>query len=237
MFSAGHCALRARPVREPLLHRHYPSEGRRKAPGGAAGVLRDGAQPAARRRSRFGYPATLPLREPSAIREAALREWIIGHNDFEYFEYRNRPLELAHRRRSIFQQAVQQRRLVAWEETLDTPEGQRLSLRHMHPVFGPEGDLRMVIGYGLDITERHEAEEKVRRSEARLQEQQDFVQQVVNTTPIIIWVCDAEGETQFSNQAFEDLMRTGRHRTTSSASPKTRWPPKTGPTNKAFSKC
>ncbi|UPL49224.1 PAS domain S-box protein [Hymenobacter sublimis] len=156
---------------------------------------------------------------PSAIRDAALREWIIGHNDFEYFEYRQRPLELAYQRRAIFERAIQQRGAMAWEETLDTPEGQRLSLRHMQPVFGPEGELRMVIGYGLDITERHEAEEKVRRSEARLQEQQNFVQQVVNTTPIIIWVCDADGKTQFSNQAFEDLMRTGRHRVTSSASP------------------
>ncbi|RPD46170.1 PAS domain S-box protein [Hymenobacter sediminis] len=156
---------------------------------------------------------------PAAIRDASLREWIIGHNDFEYFEYRQRPLELAQRRRAIFQRAIQQRGAVAWEETLDTPEGQRLSLRHMQPVFGPEGELRMVIGYGLDITERHEAEEKVRQSEARLQEQQNFVQQVVNTTPIIIWVCDEEGKIQFSNQAFEDLIKTGRHRSTTSRSP------------------
>ncbi|MBX0292569.1 PAS domain S-box protein [Hymenobacter sp. HSC-4F20] len=156
---------------------------------------------------------------PAAIRDASLREWIIGRTDFEYLEHRGRPLDLAHTRRAIFEQAVQQRRVVAWEETLTTSEGPRLSLRHMQPVFGPEGSLRMVIGYGLDITERHEAEEQVRRSEARLQEQQDFVQQVVNTTPIVIWVCDAQGRIQFSNRAFEELIATGRHRFTDSSSP------------------
>ncbi|WP_139924934.1 PAS domain S-box protein [Hymenobacter sp. DG01] len=156
---------------------------------------------------------------PAALREPSLREWIIGRTDFEYLAHRGRPLDLAHRRRAVFERAVQQRSVVAWEEALDTPEGRRLSLRHMQPVFGSEGDLRMVIGYGLDITERHEAEEKVRRSEARLQEQQNFVQQVVNTTPIVLWVCNTEGQIQFSNQAFEDLISTGAHRYTDSSDP------------------
>lgn len=37
----------------------------------------------------------------------ALREWIIGKDDFEYCAYRERPLELAAMRRKTFQQAVE----------------------------------------------------------------------------------------------------------------------------------
>ncbi|UYZ62070.1 PAS domain S-box protein [Hymenobacter weizhouensis] len=151
---------------------------------------------------------------PAAIRDQALREWIIGHDDFEYLAYRNRPLELAQQRRGIFRRAVEQRSLIAWEETFPDPSGngQRLALRHMQPVFGPDNELRLVIGYGIDITERHAAEERVRRSEATLLEQQEFVRMVVDTTPNIIWVTNGRGKVLFSNRTFDEIVARSDHR-------------------------
>ncbi|RSK42685.1 PAS domain S-box protein [Hymenobacter perfusus] len=150
---------------------------------------------------------------PAAIRNHEMRQWIIGHDDFEYAAYRGRSDDQAHRRRALFEQAVQQRNVLAWEERIPMPDGSpRLALRHMQAVFGTHNELRMVIGYGVDITERHAAEQRLRTSEARLQEQQDFVQQVVDTTSSIIWVANTEGNVIFHNRAFADLMGTGRHR-------------------------
>ncbi|TGD78518.1 PAS domain-containing hybrid sensor histidine kinase/response regulator [Hymenobacter wooponensis] len=149
---------------------------------------------------------------PAAIQNPELRQWIIGHDDFEYAAYTQRPITLAQKRRTLFQRAVRQQGVLAWEETVQSDNGPRLALRHMQPVFGPDNELRLVIGYGIDITERHQAEEELRRSEARLQEQQEFVQQVVDTTPSSIWVASADGTIQFDNQAFRELRAAGSHR-------------------------
>ncbi|SNC77226.1 PAS domain S-box-containing protein [Hymenobacter gelipurpurascens] len=149
---------------------------------------------------------------PAAISNPELRQWVIGHDDFEYAAHLGRPDTTAQKRRALFQKVIQQKNVLAWEETIQSETGERLALRHMQPVFGPDDELRLVIGYGIDITDRHEAEEELRRSEARLQEQQDFVRQVVDTTPSVIWVADEAGDIQFANQAFRDLRANGQHR-------------------------
>lgn len=149
---------------------------------------------------------------PAAIRDADLRQWIIGHNDFEYATHHGRPQAQAQARRALFDQAVQQRTMVAWEETIDHPEGPRLALRHMQAVFGPQNEVRMVIGYGIDITERNAAVERLRENEAVLQENQEFVRLVVDTTPSYIWVTDGRGKVLFSNRAFEELVLQSSHR-------------------------
>ncbi|TGE05481.1 PAS domain-containing hybrid sensor histidine kinase/response regulator [Hymenobacter fodinae] len=156
---------------------------------------------------------------PAAIQDPALRQWIIGHDDFEYAAHTHRPPTTAQKRRALFQKAVQQQGVLAWEETVQGENGPRLALRHMQPVFGPDNELRLVIGYGIDITERHKAEEELRRSEARLQEQQEFVRQVVDTTPSIIWVASEDGTIQFDNQAFRELRAAGNHRSVDRSDP------------------
>ncbi|RSK31144.1 PAS domain S-box protein [Hymenobacter metallilatus] len=150
---------------------------------------------------------------PAAIRNDEMRQWIIGHDDFEYAAYRGRSDEQARTRRALFERAVRQRGVLAWEEQIRTPdENPRLALRHLQAVYGPQDEVRMVIGYGVDITERHTAEERLRRSEATLQENQHFVRLVVDTTPSFIWVTDGRGNVLFSNRAFDELVQQSAHR-------------------------
>ncbi|RSK49576.1 PAS domain S-box protein [Hymenobacter rigui] len=149
---------------------------------------------------------------PAAIRNEEMRQWIIGHDDFEYATHRGRTDEQARARRALFEQAVRQRNVLAWEEQIPTPDGPRLALRHLQAVYGPQDEVRMVIGYGVDITERHTAEERLRRSEAILQENQHFVRLVVDTTPSFIWVTDGRGNVLFSNRAFDELVENSSHR-------------------------
>ncbi|WP_019946969.1 PAS domain S-box protein [Hymenobacter aerophilus] len=149
---------------------------------------------------------------PAAIRNDALRHWIIGHDDFEYAAYRGRSDEQPRHRRQQFEQVVQQRTTLAWEEHLTGPDGPRLALRHMAPVFTPAGELRMVIGYGIDITDRYNAENLLREREAELRENQAFVRAVVDTTPSIIWATDDRARVVFSNRAFGELLELSNHR-------------------------
>ncbi|MBC6612955.1 PAS domain-containing protein [Hymenobacter sp. BT507] len=148
---------------------------------------------------------------PAAIASQEVREWIIGRNDFEFCEYRQRPVELAKVRHARFEQALATGQAVQWEESLESPQGQRRALRNMLPVYNPDGSLRLMLGYGLDITERYLAENRLRESEARLQEEQAFVQQVVNTVPDYIFVRDINTKISFMNQSMRDFVQNTKH--------------------------
>ncbi|SDY15567.1 PAS domain S-box protein [Hymenobacter psychrophilus] len=149
---------------------------------------------------------------PAAIRNDEMRHWIIGHDDFEYAAHRGRSDQHAQRRRQLFEQLVSQRTTLAWEEHVTDPHGPRLALRHMAPVFTPTGELRMVIGYGIDITDRYNAEKLLRQREAELQENQAFIRAVVDTTPSIIWATDGRARVLFSNRTFDELLERSTHR-------------------------
>ena len=145
---------------------------------------------------------------PAAIQDQELRQWLVGRDDFAYCEHRGRPRALAESRRRLFEQALAGRRGVSWEETIPSPMGPRRALRHFSPVYAPTGDLRLVLGYGLDITERYEAERRTRASEARQQEQQQFVQQVLDTSPDYIYVRDADANFVLLNAPLQQLLAT-----------------------------
>ncbi|MEJ7659275.1 MAG: hypothetical protein WKG07_06415 [Hymenobacter sp.] len=59
-----------------------------------------------------------------------------------------------------------------------------------------------MLGSGLDVTARVQAEERSQRSEAARREQQEFMQLVLDTDPNPVYVRDAAGEVVFSNRAL-----------------------------------
>jgi PAS domain S-box-containing protein len=119
---------------------------------------------------------------PIGIKDPQLRRWIIGKTDEEYCVYRNRDIKIAETRRAVFNDAVDNRRQVEWEDKIKTPTGEtEYHLRKMFPVFGTEGELDFVIGYGLNITDRKNIEEKVRLSEKRYKNIFDSSQALICT--------------------------------------------------------
>src|SRR5580704_5233136 len=98
---------------------------------------------------------------PGAISNEEYRKYIIGKDDYEYVAYRNRDISVAHARREKFLEAKNTRKEVRWEDSLRDPQGNMIThLRRMFPVFDDHGELTLVIGYGLDITDRKIMEEK-----------------------------------------------------------------------------
>lgn len=105
---------------------------------------------------------------PLSIKDEYLRNWIVGKTDQEYCELKNISQELAERRRQQFLDAVHSRHQTEWEERLRSRDGNiEYFLRKMYPVYSHDDKLEMVIGYGINITERKNIEEQIRRSEAR----------------------------------------------------------------------
>lgn len=105
---------------------------------------------------------------PVAVKNPELREWMIGKNDEEYCHYRNKDQLIAQKRRKIFNSVVASKEQLEWEEEILDPDGvYQYHLRKMFPVFDDRGNLEIMIGYGVNITERRKIEEQVRKSEGR----------------------------------------------------------------------
>ncbi|WP_161880916.1 sensor domain-containing protein [Deinococcus alpinitundrae] len=92
---------------------------------------------------------------PAAVGNPEVRRGIIGLTDEEYCRWRGHDLQVAAARQRHFAEAARCRCRVSWEETMRDPQGQlRYHQRHYLPVFGVDGHLERMIGYGRDDTER-----------------------------------------------------------------------------------
>ncbi len=136
---------------------------------------------------------------PAAIKDSEIRNWVIGRTHFEYAEYRKRDPEIAKKRVEMEKSVIAEKKQVEWEETFTSPDGvETRYLRRMSPLFDDNGNLSMLIGYGLDITER-------KKQEIEFQEQSRFVKKILNSSPNLIYVLDDSGDTIFVNQATAEF--------------------------------
>ena len=119
---------------------------------------------------------------PIAIKDPELRKWMIGKKDEDYCKLRNKPMSIAVARREKFHAVVNSKTLHSWEETLVNADGStQHHLRNMFPVLNEQGDVILVIGYGLDITQRKQIEEQVAISEKRFKDLFRFSQALICT--------------------------------------------------------
>ncbi|KAB2916909.1 MAG: PAS domain S-box protein [Bacteroidetes bacterium] len=104
----------------------------------------------------------------AAIRDPEKRAFIIGKDDYDYCEKYGRDKAVAHSRRAIFNKVAYNKQQIEFEEAIETPKGRIWVLRRMSPLLNDEGELVNMIGFGLDITERKMAEERLKESQERL---------------------------------------------------------------------
>jgi PAS domain S-box-containing protein len=98
---------------------------------------------------------------PGAISKEEYRKFIVGKDDYEYAQYRNRDIAVAHSRRAKFLEVKNTGKEIRWEDSLPDPQGNIIThLRRMYPVYDEKGQLSLVIGFGIDITDRKIMEEK-----------------------------------------------------------------------------
>ncbi|MDO7845563.1 PAS domain S-box protein [Hymenobacter sp. M29] len=151
---------------------------------------------------------------PSSISDPVVRKQVIGMTNEEYFAFRNRqqPSGMADQRAQYFDLAVRTRTDVTWEEMrTDKKQRPQLIMRHLRPVFDADGTLRLVVGSGIDITARYTAEKLQHEVQQMLQVQQDFVRQILDALPNVLYIVDPDGAVSFSNPAYEAMIAHGRH--------------------------
>ncbi len=141
---------------------------------------------------------------PIAIKDPELRKWMIGKRDEDYCAFKNRPLKIAEDRRALFNKVTESKQLNSWEETLILPDGTKeYFIRNMYPVLDEKNEVKLVIGYGLNITDRKNIEEQFKLNEKRYRDLFNYSQALICThdiSGIILTVnpaiCSALGYTK-----------------------------------------
>ncbi|UOQ96430.1 PAS domain-containing protein [Hymenobacter sp. 5317J-9] len=161
---------------------------------------------------------------PASISDPAVRRQIIGLTNEEYFALRRKqqPDGIRQQREQYFNLAVRTRADVTWEEMrTDHKQRPQLMLRHLRPVFEPDGTLRIVVGAGIDITARYTAEKLQQNVQAMLRAQETFVRQILDALPNVIYMSDPDGSVSFTNEAFRSLSAQAQHQQNPDSDPVT----------------
>jgi len=124
---------------------------------------------------------------PTAIKDAAVRSWIIGKTNKEYVSFRNKDNGIGQLRTIAFDEVVKTGLQKEWEEKTVTKDGEvKYHLRRFSPVYDEHHNLEFLIGYGVDITERKKIEQQIKLSEAKYKSIFDY-------SLALICTHDAEG--------------------------------------------
>ena len=119
---------------------------------------------------------------PYAVADPEVRNWMIGKTNEEYCRHRGKSMSIAARRDALLQEVLNTKQPVEWEEEMTNRNGQKeILLRKMFPVPDEQGVIKMIIGYGINITERKRIDEQVVRSEKRYRDLFNYSQALICT--------------------------------------------------------
>lgn len=151
---------------------------------------------------------------PASIRDPHLRKWMIGKYEEDYAEYRGVSNKTALGRRAMFDEVLKTKQLKRWEEPIERPgEPPSYFLRHLYPVLDEQGNVKMIIGYGININElkniQHELELAKQKTEKMAEARQKFLATMSHEirTPMngILGILNLFGKTSLDVQQQEML--------------------------------
>ncbi|MBS1653273.1 MAG: PAS domain S-box protein [Bacteroidetes bacterium] len=137
---------------------------------------------------------------PAGIKNADIRKWIIGKKDEDYCDLKGRSRDSLVGRRLLFNRVVSNKKQEEWEEVLyknnGTPE---YHLRKMYPVTGEGKEVKLVIGYGINITERKKIEDRIQQNEKKYKD-------LFNYSPALIFTHDMDFKITSVNDAVNEIL-------------------------------
>ena len=98
---------------------------------------------------------------PMGIKDDEVRKYMIGKDDYDYCRLKGISTDMADGRRETFNRILENKKSEVWVDDLIDRNGKRNVIhRSMGPLFDENGEIRLVIGYGTEITQRVFAEEE-----------------------------------------------------------------------------
>jgi len=135
----------------------------------------------------------------NAVPDEVTRQWLIGKTDDEYFRHRNKPLSIPNRRRNMYEAARNERRVIEWvEKTWDLLGNIKYTLRKIYPVFNDRGNLELLIGNSLNVTEFIATQEDLKTS-------RDTFESAFHNSGIGMALLSPEGKWLDANKVLCDM--------------------------------
>jgi signal transduction histidine kinase len=148
------------------------------------------------------------------IKNQELREWIIGKRDEDYARFRNKPNSLVDVRRAYFNQALETKKICSWEDEIKVTDNEsEYVLRNFYPMIAENGEIELVIGYGIDITNRKRVEKQIianfEKEKQLTESKSNFITTVSHEirTPLSIINLSAEAMQMYSEGLPETLKK------------------------------
>lgn len=130
---------------------------------------------------------------PKGIKDEEIRKWIIGKRDEDYVKLRNKSEDVIKDRRRVFNETINTKKLASYEEEIIKPDGSKeYIMRYMHPYLNANGEVELVIGYGLNISELKQEKQQVALLNATIENANAYV-----------GICDLEGNYIYLNPAMK----------------------------------
>lgn len=137
---------------------------------------------------------------PAAIKDAALRRWIIGKTDADYCVFRGKDMVIAENRRQYLRQVADSGQSQSYLEKLLNRHKEEISVhRTLNPVYNQQGKLEMVIGHSIDVTEQENVKEQALYNERKYKDLFNFSQE-------LICMHDLQGNIEKANPALCSVM-------------------------------
>jgi PAS domain S-box-containing protein len=117
---------------------------------------------------------------PNSVKDTAIRSWLIGKKDYDYFKQTNKDLRIAQEREDTFQDVIKQKHSIEFHEKLINKSGQtEYHLRIMNPIYNDNGEIKFVIGYGVNVT-------NIKLAEQELQKAKEIAEQSLKTKELFL---------------------------------------------------
>lgn len=124
------------------------------------------------------------------------RKLIIGKTNMEYFKIRNLSKEIALNRDIIINQVLTTKEQYSFEERFDVDGHEKYYLRILKPILTNSGDVKALIGYGMDISDLKQKQQIIKMQETAIASTMDGVA-----------LCDPKGVYYYMNQAHANIFR------------------------------
>lgn len=162
----------------------------------------------------FGNDHTYLFVNKHGIKNQEVREWIIGKKDEDYARLRNKSTDLVDVRRSYFLEAIETKKICSWEDEIKIPDSEsQYVLRNFYPMVSETGEIELVIGYGIDITNRKRVEKQIlanlEKEKQLTESKSNFITTVSHEirTPLSIISLSAEAMEMYCESLPEPLKR------------------------------
>ena len=117
----------------------------------------------------------------AVLDDAELRRWMIGKTDLDYARRRGKDFDLYRERHDRVLDLIARKEAGRRLETMTAPDGQTLHLMgYIVPVLDEAEQVKYVIGYTVDLTERKKHEEGLRRAKERAEEASQAKDAIIN---------------------------------------------------------